>query len=201
MRSMALRLITLCLVAPFVAFAASSSPVPMLQGASDQMISQLKQNQGRLKDKKVIHQIVNNVLVPHIDLSRMAGSVVGRNYWMAATPAQRQQFIEEFKNLVINTYANALASFNDDQVQFYPMRGAVSSSTAQVRSVIIRKNGQRIGISYNVVKTDGAWKVYDFSIEGVSIVNNYSAQFSSTLAQGGMPMLINRLYNFNRGKK
>src|SRR3989339_482550 len=188
MRRALISFLSLFLIVPILALA--DSPVVVLQSASNQMIAQLEKNKRQLKNKKVIHQIVNNVLVPHIEMNRMAASVVGRNYWTSATKAQQQEFIQEFKYLVINTYANALASYNGDRVEFYPLRGGASGQTVQVKSVIIRLNGQRIPISYNVVNVSGVWKVYDFSIEGVSIVNNYQSQFANTLTQGGLPLLI-----------
>lgn len=196
MRRLISGFLSIFLIVPMLALA--DSPVTMLQNSANQMISQLEKNKSQLKNKKVIHQIVNSVLVPHIEMNRMAASVVGRNYWMAATPEQQQQFIQEFKYLVINTYANALSSYNGDRVEFYPMRGGENAQAVQVKSVIIRLNGQRIPISYNVTNTGGVWKVYDFSIEGVSIVNNYQSQFANTLTQGGLPLLIKQLYSFNR---
>lgn len=197
MRRVLISFLSLFLIVPMLALA--DSPVAVLQSASNQMIAQLEKNKSQLKNKKVIHQIVNSVLVPNIDLNRMAASVVGRSYWMSATPAQQQEFIQEFKYLVINTYANALASYNGDRVEFYPLRGGANAHSVQVKSVIIRLNGQRIAITYNVANVNGAWKVYDFSIEGVSIVNNYQSQFANTLTQGGLPLLNKQLYSFNRG--
>jgi phospholipid transport system substrate-binding protein len=159
------------------------------------MVSQLNQHKTELHDSTVIHQIVNTTLVPIIDSNRMAGMVVGRQNWYAASPQERREFVALFKKYVINTYANALASFDDDHLQVYPLRGNISQRFVSVRSVIIRKSGQRIGISYNMVQSGGQWKVYDFSIEGVSIVQNYRSQFSSILASGGMHQLIQKLQN------
>lgn len=200
MRTLRITFLTLLFAIPALCLAASS-PVPMLQGVANNMIAQLEKNKRQLKsNRKIIHRIVNSVLVPHISINRMAGSVVGRRYWNSATSSQRKQFVKEFKYLVINTYSNALASYDGDKVKFYPLRGAVTSRAVRVKSVIIRKSGQRIPISYNVINTDGKWKIYDFAIEGVSIVNNYRSQFSSTLARGGMPALLKMLYRHNRGR-
>ncbi len=181
---------------------AASSPVPMLQSVANKMIAELQKNKNQLRSNpQVIHRIVNSVLVPHIDMTRMGASVVGREYWNKATPQQRAQFVNEFKYLVINTYSNALSSYDGDIVKFYPLRGGINSSAVQVKSMIIRKSGQKIPISYNVSNYSGKWKVYDFAIEGVSIVNNYRSQFSGTLNNGGMPALLQALQRFNRGRR
>lgn len=199
MRKIKIMWLALLFALPVWCFAIES-PVPMLRGMANDMIQQLKKHQGQLRSNpKIIHRIVNNVLLPHIAVDRMAGSVVGRRYWLSATSAQRKAFVKEFKYLVTNTYSGALASYDGDIVKFYPLRGGVESRTVNVKSVIIRKSGQRIGISYNVVYLNGKWKIYDFSIEDVSIVNNYQSQFASTLASGGMTELLKKLRQFNQG--
>jgi phospholipid transport system substrate-binding protein len=146
----------------------------------------------------VIRKIVNQVLLPNVDLERMSASVVGR-YWRTATPAQRSQFEKEFSYLVTTTYASALSSYNNDKVTFQPIRGDFSTrQTLQVSSVIVRTNGQRIPITYDVSRGANQWKVYDFSIEHVSMVQSYRSQFADVLAQGGMPALLARLQHHNK---
>jgi len=180
---------------------AASSPLATMQDVANQTLSFLQKNESRLKSNpKLIHNMVDRVLVPHIDADRMGGAVVGRRYWDNATPEQRAEFIRQFKRLVISTYSNALSSYDDDKIRFYPLRGNYAAQKAiQIRSVIIRKNGQRISINYNLVLAKGEWKIYDFSIEGVSMVQSYRSQFANVLARGGLPQLIQRLVIHNRG--
>lgn len=181
---------------------AKTSPVVTLEKVADQMLTYLHQNQSELRNPKVIYRIVNVVLIPYVDMERMAGSVVGRQYWQEATPAQRQTFIKEFEYLVVSTYSAALSSYNNDTIRFYPLRDNTDSHhVVKVDSVIVRKNGQRIPISYNLVLRGDRWKVYDFSIEGVSMVQSYHSQFAGVLAQGGMPALLQRLIAHNRGNR
>lgn len=185
------------LVIGITAFA-ENSPVDTLQSIATPMVTFLKQHQAELNhNPKLISSLVERVLVPHIDRDRMAGMVVGRSAWLNATPLERQQFIDEFKSLVISTYANALTSFHNDRIEFYPDRDG-ASDIAVVKSAIIRENGQRIAIVYNLHKNDATWKIYDFSIEGVSLVASYQSQFSDTLAQGGLTALIKKLMQYNQ---
>lgn len=179
-----------CLLLVWCCWASAESAVTMLQSVANNMISQLEKNKSQLKSNpKVIHHIVDNVLLPYADINRMAGMVVGRQAWDAATPAERREFVALFKRRVINTYSNALASYNGDKVVVYPVRGGENGRYLSVNSVIIRKSGQKIGISYKLIRTGNSWKVYDFSIEGVSIVSNYHSQFANTLANGGIAHL------------
>lgn len=179
----------------------AAGPVDMLQSVSNQMLSYLQQHQSQLSSQpKLISAMVERVLVPHIEVNRMAGTVVGRQIWQQATPEQKNQFVQAFKSLVIKTYADALASYNNDQIRFYPLRGGDNGQSATVNSVIIRQNGQRISISYNVIKQNSQWWITDFSIEGVSMVQSYQSQFAGPLSQGGLTGLTQRLETYNRGQ-
>ncbi len=175
------------------------SPVTVLNTAANQMLSSLAQNKARLQQDNVIYNIVSKNLLPFVDVDRMSMAVVGRQAWSSATPAQKSEFINQFTHLVTSTYAAALASYNDDKVQFFPLRENYATSRAlTVRSVIIRRTGQKIAVDYNVVRTGDSWKVYDFSIENVSMVQSYRSQFSDVLAQQGMSGLLQRLKTHNK---
>lgn len=185
-----LALSLLCLIVSLSAFA-DPAPVAMLKQVSSQMISELDQSQGNLNKQKV-HGIINRVLLPHVDLEAMSRSVVGKQYWSASSPAQKEQFKHSFTNLVIKMYSAPLASYNGDKIEFKPLRDT-TGSRLQVESIISRKNGQQIPVSYRLLQTAGGWKVYDFSVEGISMVSSYRSQFDSILQQQGMEGLLNRL--------
>ncbi|WP_157843727.1 MlaC/ttg2D family ABC transporter substrate-binding protein [Candidatus Coxiella mudrowiae] len=185
----------------FCSFAsASTSPFISLQDIANKMISELQQHQSQLKNNpQLINQIVNQQLIPHIDVDRMAGSVIGRHYWQTATLAQRKLFIREFEKMVVSTYSMALSFYDEDQIKFRPLQSRVANQKeVNVESVVLRRNGQRIPISYNLVNNGRQWKVYDFSIEGISLVQSYRSQFSGILAQGGLAALLKRLVANNR---
>lgn len=176
------------------------SPVTVLNGAATQMLNSLEKNKSQLKKGDgIIYNIVKQNLLPYVDVDRMSMAVVGRQYWQTATPAQKSEFIDQFTHLVTSTYAAALASYDDDKVQFFPIRGDYASArTVTVRSQIIRRTGQKIAVDYNVVRSGDSWKVYDFSIENVSMVRSYQSQFSDVLAQQGMAGLLQRLKTHNK---
>jgi phospholipid transport system substrate-binding protein len=183
-----------------VARAEVTSPVTVLNSAATQMLNSLEKNKSQLKKGDgMIFNIVKQNLLPYGDVDRMSMAVVGRQYWQTATPAQKSEFIDQFTRLVTSTYAAALASYDDDKVQFFPIRGDYATArTVTVRSQIIRRSGQKIAVDYNVVRSGDSWKVYDFSIENVSMVRSYQSQFSDVLAQQGMAGLLQRLKAHNK---
>jgi phospholipid transport system substrate-binding protein len=174
-----------------VSVLADEAPVNMLKQVSQQMITQLDKNQGHIS-KQTISYIIHQVLLAHIDLESMSRSVVGREHWLQATPAQKEEFKRSFTNLVIKVYSTPLASYDGDRIEFKPLRDA-QAVRPQVESIIIRKNGQRIPVTYRLVRSSGAWKIYDFSVEGISMISSYRSQFDTILQQKGMSGLLSRL--------
>lgn len=175
----------------------ASSPLPTLKTAANNMIASLEKNKSQLKSRKVISQIVAQNLMPVVDQTRMAQLVIGRTAWSKASVTERNAFIQSFRQMVISTYAAALASYDGDKIKFYPMRGQ-GGSTAVVRSVIVRRTGQTIAISYNCRLVGSRWKVYDFSIENVSMVNSYRSQFASIVSQKGLSGLVAQMRSRRR---
>lgn len=170
---------------------AQSSPVPMLETVAQNIIKTLKQHKTSLKQNpQVIHQAVERYLLPVVDVQGMSRSVLGRHAWHNATPSERKQFQKAFTQLVIRTYASPLAEYTDETVKFLPLRGEADGRFVRVNSVIIRSNGQRIPLSYSLVSKRGDWKIYDLSVEGVSLLQSFRSQFSQALQQTDMKSLI-----------
>lgn len=175
------------------------APIVMLQNTSDQVIAALKQNKASLKkDPSVVYQIVDRILVPHVDLVGMSRSVLGRDAWMSATDQQKQKFSQQFKDLLIHTYASAFANYTNQTVQFMPIRGGLGNQTrVQVNSQILQQNGPAIPVSYRLIKQGDDWKVYDFSVEGISMLESFRSQFAAELSQGNLDALISKLEQHN----
>ncbi|WP_246562473.1 MlaC/ttg2D family ABC transporter substrate-binding protein [Rickettsiella endosymbiont of Dermanyssus gallinae] len=178
---------------------AISSPLDLLQTTSNQLITTLQQNQATLKTKpQLVYGIVNQILLPHVDLASMSRIALGRDAWMQASPAQRQAFTQQFTTLLIRTYSSALAQYTDEKVNFLPLRGDFNAETrVQVNSNIIRDSGPAINVSYRLMRVGEQWKLYDFSVDGISLVQSFRSQFAQELQQAGIDGLINKLAQHN----
>jgi len=173
---------------------AQNSPVPMLQDTANQILDTLKQNKSSLKNNpQVIFNAVERHLLPKVDVAGMSRSVLGRQVWMKATPAERSQFSQAFTQLVIRTYASPLAEYTDETVKFLPIRGSVDSRFIRVNSVIVRSNGNNIPLAYSLVAANGQWKIYDLSVEGVSLLQSFRTQFSQALQNSNIQDLIKQM--------
>lgn len=177
----------------------ASSPVEMLKSTSDQMITELNANKATMKSHPAeVINIVNRILLPQVDMNMMSKSVIGRTAWLEASPSDQAQFKQQFTDLLIRTYASALASYTNQKVEFFPPRESyVGQTQFQVQSQIVQPGGPPIPVSYRLMLESGQWKVVDFSVDNVSIVENYRAQFANDLTQGGLKYLVTRLSQHN----
>ena len=199
MKMMLRSILLLCLCCYASCSVAQESPVPMLQKTANNVIKELRQNRTNLKSNpQLSHHIVRQYLLPNTDVTGMSRSVLGREVWRSATSAQKKAFSEAFTTLVVRTYASALADYTDERVIFQPIRGDISTKRRlQVFSKIIRDNGPDISLSYRVVSKKGQWKVYDMSVEGVSLLQSFRAQFKQELSKGKLSHLISKLTKMN----
>lgn len=177
---------------------AASSPVPMLQATANKIIAELKKNKADLRSNpRISYRIVTNYLVPLVDKDAMAQQVLGRNAWRKATDVQRKEFIIQFQILVVRTYASAIAQFTNETVKFMPQRNSARSLT-MVKSKIIRQGRPAINVNYRLTREGSNWKIVDFSVDGISLVESFKSQFSSIYAQRGMSGLLASLKQHNQ---
>lgn len=178
---------------------AVSSPLEMLKPTSDQMLSELSVNKTTLKSNpQKVFDIVHRILLPHVDMNIMARSVVGRAEWNNANAQDQRAFTAQFTELLIRTYAAALASYTNQSVEFFPIRGGYANQNqVRVQSQIVQPGGPPIPVSYQLLLEGNQWKIIDFSVDNVSIVQNFRAQFASDLNQGGLSHLIQKLTQHN----
>lgn len=183
------RLIITLLIGLYCSFAVAASaqdPMAMLQSVSDQMIAALKKERPNLKkDPSLIYQLTNRILVPHADVAGMSRSVLGREAWQNATPAEQKAFTQAFKDVIIRTYSGALNAYTDETIKFHPLRGGYAGKrTVEISSDIIRTDGPSVPVNYRLALLNGEWKVYDLNVEGVSLLQSFRSQLSAELSQG-----------------
>lgn len=197
MKGLKLIILMFCLTLSQVLLA-HPSPIPMLEQISQDIIETLKDNKSSLKaNPAIIYKAVNTNLVPHVDVLGMSRSVLGRQVWTKASAQQRVRFSESFTQLVIRTYATPLAEYSDETVQFLPLRGSLNDRFIRINSVIVRSTGRNIQLCYSLVFQDGQWKIYDMSIEGVSLLQSFRSQFAQVLQHADIEEVIKQMKQNN----
>ena len=110
--------------------------------------------------------------------------------WDVRSAEEQQLFIALFKSLLENSYANKLESFSDEKINY--LDEVVKGEYALVKTEVVRK-ATTMGVDYKLVRENGVWQVYDFVIEGVSMVRNYRAQFTKIIHKHSYEVLVQKL--------
>ncbi len=147
--------------------------------------------------------LIEAKIIPFVNFPRMTASSVGPA-WRSATAEQQKRLQEEFKTLLIRTYAGALKEIKDQTVNVKPLRMAADDTAVIVRSEV-RGRDDPIQLDYRVGKTNEAngatWKIYDINVMGVWLVETYRGQFAQEINANGMDGLIKSLVEKNKTAK
>jgi len=176
-----------------LALAADTPPDVLARSTTQEVIAILKQDQEiKSGNMSKVYQLVEAKILPNFDFNRMTQLAVGKN-WPRATAQQKQALVTQFRNLLVRTYSASLTAFTNQTVEFRPLTMKPDDTDVTVHSEIRQPGGQPIPIDYSMYKTSFGWKVYDVTIDGVSLVTNYRASFASTIRQKGIDGLIKTL--------
>jgi phospholipid transport system substrate-binding protein len=196
--SVLLMMATIFFAGPVMAIQA---PEDLVAKTTDQITSVLRAEQDKIKvNPKRLYEIVSEVVIPHFDFERMSRWALGK-YWRKANKNERAQFIQEFRALLVRTYAKALNDNYDKKIDMLPVRMRKEGKEATVRTEVQQSAGFPIPIDYKMYIKDDAWKVYDVSVDAISLVANYRTSFSKEIRKDGLPKLIARLANRNKQAK
>ena len=150
-------------------------------------------------DTQKIIVLVDQRVMPNVNFLRMTSSAVGPA-WRQATPEQQKRLQEEFKILLVRTYAGALNQVSDQTIVVKPLRAAADDKEVIVRTEV-RGKGDPIQLDYRVEKgqTESVpWRVYNMNVMGVWLVDNYRSQFAQEINAKGVDGLIASLAERNK---
>jgi len=170
--------------------AAGPAPDQLVKENVARIIELLKANRDAYaRDHKKLYAMVQEQVLPHFDFRVMSRSVLGR-YWREASEEQRERFVDEFRDLLVRTYATALLKYTNEEVRYLPFRFNPNDKTAVVKTEVVQQGGPPIPIHYSFYQTESGWKVYDVAIEGVSLVTNYRSTYATKVKTEGLDALI-----------
>lgn len=191
------------LVAAFAApavYAADEAPDVLIKRLSTEVLESIKNDKAiRGGDMDKVIALVDSRIMPNVNFQRMTASAVGPA-WRQATPEQQKRLQEEFKTLLVRTYAGALAQVSDQTIQLKPLRAGADDKEVLVRSEI-KGSGESIQLDYRLEKTPGqgaGWRIYNLNVLGVWLVETYRSQFASEINAKGIDGLIATLAARNK---
>ncbi|MBP8271191.1 MAG: ABC transporter substrate-binding protein [Sphaerotilus sp.] len=176
---------------------AQTAPDVWIKQISGEVIEAVKADKAiQGGDTKRILALVDAKILPGVDFQRMTSASVGR-YWRQASPEQQKRLQDEFKTLLVRTYAGALTQVRDQTVELKPLRAKPEDTEVVVRSEIKGK-GEPIQLDYRVEKVGDGWKIYDVNVLGVWLVESYRASFAQEISASGIDGLITKLAEKNK---
>lgn len=186
---------TLCLSLPVFA---QQAPNELVQQVTEEVLEVIRKDRDiqNGSTSKVI-ELVDTKVLPHFNFQRMTALAVGKD-WRRASPQQQQQLAGEFKTLLVRTYANALTGYRNQKVVYKPFRMKPEETDVLVRTEVQQPGNKPVQLDYSLELKDGAWKVYDVTVAGISLVTNYREQFAQEVRAGGIDGLIASISTKNR---
>jgi phospholipid transport system substrate-binding protein len=180
-----------------LAMAEVEAPDALVKRISSDVLASVKADPAIQKgDISRIVTLVDAKIMPNVNFSRMTSMAVGRA-WRQATPEQQKQLQDEFKTLLVRTYAGALGEVRDQTLSFKPMRSKPEDTEVVVRSEV-RGKGEPIQLDYRLEKAAEGWKIYDLNVLGVWLVETYKSQFAQEINTKGIDGLIANLVQRNK---
>ena len=185
---------------PLAALAADETPDALIRRLSIDVLNTVRADKAiQAGDIDKVIALVDKTVMPNVNFRRMTAAAVGPG-WRQATPEQQKRLQDEFKVLLVRTYAGALAQVSDQTVRIKPMRAAADDKDVLVRTEIVGK-GDPIQLDYRLEKTPGegaGWKIYNLNVLGVWLVETYRSQFAQEINAKGIDGLIDTLVARNK---
>jgi phospholipid transport system substrate-binding protein len=152
----------------------------------------VKDKEIRSGNKAKLIGLIEAKVLPHFNFGSMTALAMGQS-WNKATPEQKKRLTEEFRTLLVRTYASALAAYSDQKFEFRPLRAKPTDTDVLVSVRVVQSGAQPVAIDYGMEKTASNWKVYDVMVGGVSLVANYRTEFNNAVRESGVDGLIKTL--------
>jgi phospholipid transport system substrate-binding protein len=173
----------------------------------DQLVKQITQetyvyvNQDPLLQKGDTSKLIEwaeKSVVNSFDFQRMTRLAVGKD-WRQATPEQQKQLVQEFRTLLIRTFANAFIGITKNQtLEYLPFKMQDDQKDVIVKTLIIKPGKKPVDVNFSLEKGDESWHVYDVVLAGVSLITNYRESFTQEIRNNGIDGLIKQLAEKNR---
>jgi phospholipid transport system substrate-binding protein len=171
----------------------AADPQAEMEATARQLFAAIDQNRAAIrKDPKKANPLVESILLPRFD-TEYAAQLVLAQHWRTATAEQRQRFVAAMVQMLMNTYAGALADFSSDKFKILPYRPDSNPDLATVRTQVMRSSGVVVPVDYKLRRTPGGWKAFDVIIEGISYVKNYRTDLGAEISQRGLDAVITRI--------
>lgn len=194
-----MRLATLLLSLLFAvpALAQDLGPEELVKKVTADVLDTVKADKAlQAGDRRKALALAEQKILPHVDFQEAARLATGKA-WNSATPEQQQKITSEFRSMLVRIYSNAIDVYRGQTMRVLPSRMPAGATEVTVRNQYLREGRPPVPVEYAMKKNGTAWKIYDISVDGVSLVLTYRSEFEQITRASGVDGLIKRLAEKN----
>jgi phospholipid transport system substrate-binding protein len=180
------------------AYASTDSALDIVRTTSDKVIKVLSTEKKQLEEHpERLYGLINKLVLPHFDFALMSRWVLGKE-WNSTPVEKQEQFIEQFKTLLVRTYAKALLEYSGQDIVYLTPDSKPNSKLVIIKTEVAGNgSSHNIPINYRMHSSGGEWKVIDIAIDGISLVGTYRGEFGAEIRKNGVDSLIHKLTERN----
>jgi phospholipid transport system substrate-binding protein len=202
MSSILQSIVALCFVgSSSLALAQDLGPEELVQSIVEEVMTAVKADKELAAgDREKALKLAEEKILPHVDFEEATRLALSRA-WSQASAEQKRTLVAEFRAMMLRTYANAMSAYTGSQPKYLPPRSKAQGAEATVRYQFSREGARPLQVAYELRRTVASWKIYDISVEGISLVLTYRTEFDGIVKQDGIEGLIRRLAQRNASTK
>jgi len=182
-RSIGAATLAFCLAAP----AWAGAPTDQARQYTDQVLTVLQDPALKETERRAA---VRKVAIEIFDVSETARRALAL-HWQSRTPAEREEFIQLFADLLESTYISKIGLYGGERLTY--VSESIDGDFAVVRAKIMRRQGAEVPVEARMFHRTGRWYIYDITVEGISLINNYRSQFNRIIRASSYEELVRRL--------
>lgn len=171
------------LSAPLAHAEVGQTPTQVLQRAVDGLIAVVVDENASSEEKRTR---MTDIVMQYADFRAMSQRIVARD-WRKAKPEEKDEFTGLFTQVVVNTYYGLLDKYNGESVEY--LSEEIKRERYAVVDTHILSQGRKIPVKFRMILRDGGWRIYDYVVEGISMVSSYNGSYRPMLKRGGLKAL------------
>jgi phospholipid transport system substrate-binding protein len=177
---------------------AATAPEQLIRETTKNVMAEIRDNLDTYKSEpQKVYQLVDEQVLPHFDFVAMSDLALGK-YADRVSDEQRSAIATEFRTLLVRTYSSALVEYTEQEPVYLPMDGMEADGVVTVRTKYDQPGEFPIPIDYSLRLGDDGWKVFDVSVDEISLVTNYRSSFARAIKRDGVDGLIRTLQARNQ---
>jgi phospholipid transport system substrate-binding protein len=176
---------------------AQDTPEDLVRKVTEDVLTAIKSDKAlQAGDREKALALAEQKVMPHIDFAEATKLAVGKA-WSTATPEQQKKLVDGFRGMLVRIYSNAIEAYRGQTMRVQPVNTKGAANEVTVRNQYIRPGQTPVAVDYAMRKTPEGWKIYDITVEGMSLVLTYRAEFEQVTRQAGVEGLLKRLAEKN----